>query len=81
MTPRRRAAEAFAELDLIDRRCLISVGRDPADVARKDKALGHLARAMDDEFGPLDRNDIGIIDWTDRQDDIGSELADREDRP
>jgi hypothetical protein len=53
MTPRERAAAAFAELDLIDRHCTSSRYREDRYEARKEVALQQLAVAMDAEFGPL----------------------------
>ena len=58
-TPRERAAAAFAEIDAIDR--MESLRYVGLESGRKDRAFALLARAMDDEFGPLDGNDIGII--------------------
>jgi hypothetical protein len=52
MTPRQRAAAAFAELDAIDRRCHTTM-RESDDLARKESALLHLAGAMDEIYGPL----------------------------
>jgi hypothetical protein len=54
MTPRQRAAIAFAELDAIDRRCMSDrLRRDDDSPAKKETALQHLAEAMNAEFGPL----------------------------
>lgn len=84
------AYAAFADLDAIDRRCLSNFTRDPADVDRKERALQRLAWAMDREFGPLPAPPVVVVvpawrapddEFADLQDDIGDELADREDRP
>lgn len=87
MTPARQAAAAaFAELDAIDRRCLNPIRRVADDLPAKEHALRRLAVAMHQIYGPLPAHTHGgqvcaeVDDWADRQDDIGDELADRDDR-
>jgi hypothetical protein len=72
MTPRQRAAAAFAELDAIDRRCH-TTRRETDDLAQKETALAHLAVAMDEIYGPLpaERTPVlRVVSWKPKDEEM-----------